>query len=103
HLAEDFKIDLEEQTITFWLRQGVKFHDGSELNAEGVKWHFDNFREFAGDKIRWEGEVVDEYTFRIRYIEGESFENTDLTYFSSEMAAFITCKAAFDAHGEEWC
>ena len=41
-LAESFSVDPETQlTWTFKLRQGVKFHDGSDFNADSVIWNFD--------------------------------------------------------------
>lgn len=38
-LAEKWEI-VDPTTITFTLRQGVKFHDGTDFDAEAVKWNF---------------------------------------------------------------
>ncbi|WP_088562431.1 ABC transporter substrate-binding protein [Arboricoccus pini] len=41
-LATSWKVDANDQTKwTFVLRDGVKFHDGSEFDAEAVVWNFD--------------------------------------------------------------
>lgn len=40
-LAKSWTISDDSKTYTFKLRTGVKFHDGSDLNAEAVKFHFD--------------------------------------------------------------
>src|SRR5262245_48600495 len=40
-LAE--KWDLKDKEATFWLRKGVKFHDGSDFNAEVVAWNIQRF------------------------------------------------------------
>ncbi|QLF71493.1 ABC transporter substrate-binding protein (plasmid) [Peteryoungia desertarenae] len=40
-LAESWEISEDGKTYTFTLREGVTFHDGSELNAEAVKFNFD--------------------------------------------------------------
>ncbi|MGD1974311.1 MAG: ABC transporter substrate-binding protein [Desulfobacterales bacterium] len=40
-LAESWKISDDGKTYTFKLRSGVKFHDGTALDAEAVKFNFD--------------------------------------------------------------
>ena len=40
HLAESVDIDETAQTITVTLRKGVKFHDGSECNADSIAWNY---------------------------------------------------------------
>lgn len=40
-LAESWEISEDGRTYTFRLREGVSFHDGSEFDAEAVKFNFD--------------------------------------------------------------
>jgi peptide/nickel transport system substrate-binding protein len=40
-LAQSWTISPDAKTYTFKLRPGVKFHDGTEFNAEAVKFNFD--------------------------------------------------------------
>ena len=40
HLARSWVYDDEEKTWTFYLRRGVKFHDGRELSSEDVAFTF---------------------------------------------------------------
>lgn len=40
-LASDFQISEDATTYTFTLREGVKFHDGSPVTAEDVKYSID--------------------------------------------------------------
>jgi peptide/nickel transport system substrate-binding protein len=41
----------DAQTVELELRNDVKFHDGSELNAECVKWNLDRLR--SDERSRW--------------------------------------------------
>jgi len=43
-LAEKWTIAPDGKSYTFNLRSGVKFHDGTPLDAEAVKWNLDRFR-----------------------------------------------------------
>ena len=43
-LAESWEVE-DDVTLVFRLRPGVKFHDGSDLTAEEVKWHIERARD----------------------------------------------------------
>ncbi|HEX6387517.1 MAG TPA: ABC transporter substrate-binding protein [Anaerolineae bacterium] len=63
-LAESWE-QLDETTWRFDLRQGVKFHNGDEFNAEAAKWSIDRanrwFPLFPPDEVT----VLDNYTLEI--------------------------------------
>jgi peptide/nickel transport system substrate-binding protein len=44
-LATSWKISADGTAVTFKLREGVKFHDGTAFNAEAVKANFDRMRD----------------------------------------------------------
>ncbi|HWP63744.1 MAG TPA: ABC transporter substrate-binding protein, partial [Candidatus Binatia bacterium] len=45
-LAESWSLSPDGKTYTFKLRQGVKFHDGTDFNAEAVKFNYDRWKNF---------------------------------------------------------
>jgi peptide/nickel transport system substrate-binding protein len=47
-LAESWKISDDGLTYTFKLRDGVKFHDGTPVDAEAVKYSFQRFVDLKG-------------------------------------------------------
>ncbi len=47
-LAESFKVADDHKSITFTIRKGVKFSDGSDLTADVVKWNLEKQLTFAG-------------------------------------------------------
>jgi len=71
-LAESWEMDPVKATVTFHLRKGVKFHEGSRFNAEAVKWNYqlrlDTKTQIDGDFIK-SIDVVDPYTIRLNCSE----------------------------------
>ena len=69
-LAETWETP-DKTTLVFNLRKGVKFHDGSDFNADELKWHLDRARTLEGavtgqDLQYMENvEAVDESTVRV--------------------------------------
>jgi peptide/nickel transport system substrate-binding protein len=70
-LAEKFDVSADGLTYTFTLRQGIKFHDGTDLDAEAVKFSVDRIREFQGGPAYVSAQyvtdsvAVDKYTYRM--------------------------------------
>lgn len=69
-LAEDYSSNAAGDEYTFYLREGVKFSDGTRFNANTVKWSIDRVMNIAGDPS-WlvtdfveSVDVVDEYTVK---------------------------------------
>jgi peptide/nickel transport system substrate-binding protein len=45
-LAESWTLSADGKTYTFKIRQGVKFHDGTDLDAEAVAFNYNRWRDF---------------------------------------------------------
>lgn len=68
-LCESFEFSEDATTITFYLRKGVKFHDGSEMTADDVvasmnRW-LDGFSSARSTVGEAQFEKVDDYTVEI--------------------------------------
>jgi len=69
-LAERWEIAPDGKAVTFYLRQDVKFHDGTSFDAAVVKWNIERYINTEGSARRGElapverVEVVNTYTVR---------------------------------------
>ncbi|MCJ7782861.1 MAG: ABC transporter substrate-binding protein, partial [Desulfobacterales bacterium] len=101
-LATSYKTDPNAATITLALRKGIKFHDGTDFNAEAVKWNLDQAiseKQF-GSVIMKSVDVVDPNTVRINL---KQWDNTVLGMLSYSYIAMMISPTAFKKNGEEWC
>ncbi len=73
-LAESWDVSNNGKTITFHIRKGMKFHDGTTLDAGAIKWNFDRFLDPDVGSVRKKElvpplesvELVDDYTLRMQ-------------------------------------
>jgi ABC-type transport system substrate-binding protein len=66
-LAESWDLDPANKTITFHLRKGVKFHDGTDFNAEAARYNAQlriDSKRMTDAKYIDSVEVLDDYTMR---------------------------------------
>ncbi|HEX7475347.1 MAG TPA: ABC transporter substrate-binding protein [Dehalococcoidales bacterium] len=96
-LATSWDIAPDKSSITFHLRQGVKFHDGTTFDATAAKWNLDLFlQRGTGSPADWKSiEVVDTYTLRVNL---KNFKNTQLTNFTYGMIS----PTAVQKNGADW-
>lgn len=110
-LAESWEISDDGKTYTFKLRQGVKFHDGSDFDAEAVKFNFDrmlkkdhpfydtgpfplSFNFASVEAVN----VLDEHTVEFRLSEAFAPFLSNLAY----PTGLIVSPAAVEKHGKEY-
>lgn len=102
-LAEDYFISDDGLTWTFKIRKGVKFHDGTDLNAEAVKFSFERTIEMGqGAAYIFESvesiNVRDDYTLEIKL----KYKTPLDLIVSAGFGAFIFSPTAVKNNGEDW-
>lgn len=97
-LAESYKLADDDSSITFHLRQGVTFHDGSSLNATVAKWNLENTIAAKEEPFWSSVEVVDDYTIQINFSQ---WQNTMMGDFAGASTWMIS-ETAFDKNGLDW-
>jgi peptide/nickel transport system substrate-binding protein len=99
-LAESWTVAPDKSSITFHLRKGVKFHDGTSFNAAAAKWNLDRMlsaKMFT--TATWSSiDVVDDNTVRINL---KSYQNTILNGLEGVTGLQIS-PTAFQSNGEDW-
>ncbi len=100
--------DLGDTSATFKLRQGVKFHDGSDLKADVVAWNaqqwMQNPKSLAHDNLLGVDEknpatVIDDYTVKINLTGPDAALLAALS--DATQTTGIASKAAFDKMGQD--
>jgi peptide/nickel transport system substrate-binding protein len=99
-LATDYKIASDKKSVTFTLRKGVKFHDGTDFNAEAAKFNLEGMKaaKRPGTADWTSIDVVDDYTIRITLSQ---YSNIALTRFSGGGGAMVS-PTAFKTKGIDW-
>jgi peptide/nickel transport system substrate-binding protein len=100
-LATGWNIAPDYKSITFNLRKGVKFHDGTDFNATAAKWNLDRYlAAYAKSNAQqWDSiQIVDDYTVKLNL---KSFQNTILSNLEGTASLMIS-PAAAQKNGIDW-
>ena len=71
-LAEKWEFAEDAKSATFWLRPGIKFHNGEPVTPEDVKFSFENYRGAWKDVLKEKTErveIVDARTVKFHFKE----------------------------------
>jgi len=104
-LATSWEVAEDGLTYTFYLREGVTFHDGTPFNAEAVKFNYDrmldpdaNTKQYADLEPLIESvEVVDDYTVKLHMKKVDVNFLTDVSWH-----AMMVSPTAVEKWGEEF-
>jgi len=103
-LATSYTVSPDGKTVTFKLRQGVKFHDGTDFNAEAAKYNFDKWKAAGKASANYLGcDVVDTYTLNCNFAEAMNVNLTSVSGTVMASPTFVEARgdtyAAFHACG----
>jgi peptide/nickel transport system substrate-binding protein len=97
-LAKTFDVAKDHKSITFTIRQGVKFSDGSDLTADVVKW---NLQQYAKTQMKWGTiEVTSPDTVRVNFT---SWDNSlPASFGDSSSGLYMVSETAYKKYGQTW-
>lgn len=99
-LAESYSVADDNLSITIELKQGIKFHDGSDFNAQVVKWNLDRY--IATERAELANvqtvEVTGDYSIKLVL---EKYDGMLLQYLSAIPGMMVSQKSV-EENGEEW-
>ncbi|MCL5024894.1 MAG: ABC transporter substrate-binding protein [Chloroflexi bacterium] len=94
------------EDVVLKLQKGVKFHDGSDLNADVVMWNLDRYRNDPKSQQKTDlgcvagAEKVDDYTLRVR-LKTPCASLLAVLSQAGSRPAYPISRAAFDKLGAE--
>lgn len=99
-LATGWKIAKDLKSITFMLRKGVKFHDGTAFNADAVKWNLDRYRTSNNAELKSveSVDVVDVLTVKLNL---SKWSSTIIDNFTMHAGMMIS-PTSFQKNGADW-
>lgn len=99
-LADGYEVSEDNLVYTFSIRDGIKFHDGSDLDAEVVAWNFNKSIELGSSSGWKSAEAIDKKHVAVTLEEPNPFfMNANAT----RKNLLIASKKAYDDKGEDYC
>jgi peptide/nickel transport system substrate-binding protein len=100
-LALSWDTSADGKAITFKLRQGVTFHDGTPFNAQAVKANLDNLIPPNAKILSGitSVDVVDDYTVKLNL---PTYNNLILFHIASNPATYMYSPGALKKNGADW-
>lgn len=99
-LATSWQISPDYKSITFNLRKGVKFHDGTDFNAQAAKYCLDLFKAGSSTQGYLKSvasvDVVDDYTIRLNISDYDAALLTNLSLNAGWMVSPTALKQLGD-------
>jgi peptide/nickel transport system substrate-binding protein len=101
HLLSSWKVSDDGMKITFSLRNDVKFHDGSELNAEVLKWFLENIAKGKSKYMVGAVESID-IIDSLTVVLNMSRPDPNILYNFTSSFTGIPSKKAIEKYGDDF-
>jgi len=99
-LAESYKVADDLKSVTFKLKKGIKFQDGTDFNAKAAKWNLDNHINAKSSYSQyWASvDIIDDYTIKVNF---KMWTNTIINGFAG-VGTWMVSPTAFEKNGVDW-
>ena len=97
-LATSWKQDPAVPSITFTLRQGVKFHDGTDWDATAAAWNLNNTiaSKARGTSSMDSATMIDKYTVQLKL---KQWDTTVIYFMATTYIGLMVSPTAYQANG----
>ncbi|MCC8151315.1 MAG: ABC transporter substrate-binding protein [Lachnospiraceae bacterium] len=98
-LATDWETNADDCTISFTLMEGVQFSDGTDFNAEAVKWNIEQYQEAGRSEVSYieSIEVIGDYSVLIHLNSWNSSALECIGFF-----VYYMSPSAYEENGVDW-
>jgi peptide/nickel transport system substrate-binding protein len=99
-LTTNYVLASDGKSVTLTLRRGVKFHDGTDFNAQAAKWNLDSVMQgkLIGTSTWASTDVIDTYTVRLNLIQRDYAVSANL----GGVTTFMVSPTAVQKNGVDW-
>jgi peptide/nickel transport system substrate-binding protein len=99
HLATSWDVDEVNKTITYHLRKGVKFHDGTDFNAAAAKWNLEQYLSInyinGGQYIK-SIDIIDDSTYKL------TLSQYSPLFLNGYAMLYMFSPTSVQTHNAEW-
>lgn len=98
-LAESWQTNPQEKTITIKLKQGIKFQDDTDFNAEAAKWNIEEYQKAKRPEVGGiqSIDVIDANTLRLNLVQWDIALLENVAYYVK-----MVSPTAVQKNGKDW-
>ena len=91
-LAEKWSVAEDKSSVTFWIRKGIKFHDGTNFDVEAARWNLERYRTSDNPELKAVSsiEIMGDYALKLNL---SKWSSTLMNNFTQQAGMMISPKA----------